>query len=38
VVNGQEFVVNAFGGNSEDREAFPPDPLGDAIIAFTVPK
>jgi quinohemoprotein ethanol dehydrogenase len=37
VVNGREFIVNAFGGNSADRPNFPPNPGGDAVIAFGLP-
>jgi outer membrane protein assembly factor BamB len=37
VVNGREFIVNAFGGNVPDAEHFPPNPVGDAIIAFALP-
>lgn len=37
-VTGREFVVNAFGGNSEDREHFPPNPIGDAVLAFSLPR
>jgi alcohol dehydrogenase (cytochrome c) len=37
VVNGKEFIVNAFGGNVPDRQHFPPNPVGDAIVAFTLP-
>ncbi len=37
VVNGKEFIVNAFGGNLPDRLNFPPNPVGDAVIAFTLP-
>jgi len=37
VVGGKEFIVNAFGGNSADRPNFPPNPVGDAIIAFGLP-
>jgi glucose dehydrogenase len=37
VVQGKEYVVNAFGGNVPDRENFPPNPVGDAIVAFTLP-
>jgi quinohemoprotein ethanol dehydrogenase len=36
VVGGKEFVVNAFGGNFADRQ-FAPNPVGDAIIAFSAP-
>jgi quinohemoprotein ethanol dehydrogenase len=36
VVGGREFVVNAFGGNVPDRQ-FAPNPVGDAIIAFSIP-
>jgi alcohol dehydrogenase (cytochrome c) len=38
VVNGREFIVNAFGGNVPDRNNFPPNPVGDAIIAFALPE
>jgi outer membrane protein assembly factor BamB len=37
VVNGREFIVNAFGGNAADREDFPPNPVGDAVVAFSLP-
>jgi outer membrane protein assembly factor BamB len=37
VVNGKEFIVNGFGGNLPDRLNFPPNPVGDAVIAFTLP-
>lgn len=37
VVNGKEFIVNAFGGNVPDRANFPPNPVGDAVIAFSLP-
>jgi outer membrane protein assembly factor BamB len=37
VEDGREFIVNAFGGNRADREEFPPNPVGDAIIAFSLP-
>jgi PQQ-dependent dehydrogenase (methanol/ethanol family) len=37
VVNGKEFIVNGFGGNVPDRLNFPPNPVGDAVIAFTLP-
>ena len=37
VVNGKEYIVNAFGGNFPDRENFPPNPVGDAVIAFILP-
>lgn len=36
VVNGKEYIVNAFGGNVPDRANFPPNPVGDAIIAFSL--
>jgi PQQ-dependent dehydrogenase (methanol/ethanol family) len=36
VVNGKEFIVNGFGGNVPDRQ-FAPNPVGDAIIAFSLP-
>jgi quinohemoprotein ethanol dehydrogenase len=36
VTNGQEFVVNAFGGNAADRDSFS-SPVGDALIAFFLP-
>ena len=38
VINGQEFIANPFGGNLLDRLHFPPDPVGDAIVAFTLPQ
>lgn len=37
VDNGREFIVNAFGGNRADRDAFGPNPVGDAIVAFSLP-
>ena len=37
VVNGHEFIVNSFGGNAADRESCPPNPVGDAIVAFALP-
>jgi outer membrane protein assembly factor BamB len=37
VANGKEFIANAFGGNLADRENYPPSPVGDAIIAFSLP-
>ena len=37
VANGKEFIVNAFGGNVPDRHNFPPNPVGDTIIAFSLP-
>jgi len=36
VVDGEQFAVNAFGGNVPDRQ-FAPNPVGDAIIAFSIP-
>jgi alcohol dehydrogenase (cytochrome c) len=36
VVKGKEFIVNGFGGNFPDRQ-FAPNPIGDAIIAFSLP-
>jgi outer membrane protein assembly factor BamB len=38
VVKGREFIVNAFGGNAADRGKFPPNPVGDAIVAFSLPQ
>lgn len=38
VVKGRQFIVNAFGGNVPDRNNFPPNPVGDAIIAFSLPE
>jgi outer membrane protein assembly factor BamB len=35
VTGGQEFVVNAFGGNAADRDFG--SPVGDALIAFFLP-
>src|SRR5205807_8942238 len=37
VVNGKEYIVNEFGGNVPDRANFPPNPVGDAVVAFTLP-
>lgn len=37
VVNGKEYIVNGFGGNLPDRLNFPPNPVGDAVVAFTLP-
>jgi outer membrane protein assembly factor BamB len=37
VVNGKEFIVNGFGGNVPDRKNFPPNPVGDAVVGFTLP-
>jgi quinohemoprotein ethanol dehydrogenase len=36
VVKGKEFIVNDFGGNESDRQ-FAPNPVGDAVIAFSLP-
>jgi len=36
MVKGREYIVNAFGGNVPDRNNFPPNPVGDAFIAFTL--
>ena len=36
VIKGKEYVVNAFGGNVPDRQ-FAPNPVGDAIVAFSLP-
>jgi len=36
VVKGKEFIVNGFGGNVPDRQ-FAPNPVGDAVIAFSLP-
>ena len=39
VVNGKEFIVNAFGGNRIDRDLVAVDTLvGDALIAFGLPE
>jgi len=35
VIKGKEFIVNGFGGNFNDRQ-FPPNPVGDAVIAFSL--
>ena len=35
VVNGVEYIANAFGGNVPDRDFG--SPLGDAVIAFRLP-
>jgi hypothetical protein len=37
MVNGREFIANAFGGNEEDRD-IEGSPLGDAIVAFALPR
>jgi quinohemoprotein ethanol dehydrogenase len=37
VVNGKEYIVNGFGGNLPDRANFPPNPVGDAVVAFGLP-
>ena len=37
VVNGREYVVEAFGGNAVDRLHFKDSPTGDALIAFALP-
>lgn len=37
VVNSVEYIVMPFGGNALERQNFPPDPVGDAIIAFKLP-
>jgi glucose dehydrogenase len=34
VIDGREFVVNGFGGNPGEDNC----PLGDAIIAFALPR
>jgi hypothetical protein len=36
VVNGREYVVEAFGGYRNDRRRTP-SPVGDAVIAFALP-
>ena len=36
VVKGKEFIVNDFGGSANDRQ-FAPNPVGDAVIAFSLP-
>jgi alcohol dehydrogenase (cytochrome c) len=36
VTGGQEFVVNAFGGNAADRDTFT-SPVGDVLVAFFLP-
>jgi quinohemoprotein ethanol dehydrogenase len=37
VVKGKEYIVNGFGGNVPDRSGFPPNPVGDAVVAFALP-
>jgi PQQ-dependent dehydrogenase (methanol/ethanol family) len=37
MVKGREYIVNAFGSNVPDRNNFPPNPVGDAFIAFSLP-
>lgn len=36
VANGREYVVEAFGGNRNDRRRTP-SPVGDAVVAFALP-
>lgn len=36
VANGREYVVEAFGGNRNDRSKTA-SPVGDAVIAFALP-
>ncbi len=38
VAGGREYVANAFGGNLPDRAHFPPNAVGDAIVAFALPQ
>lgn len=38
VTGRREFIVNAFGGNSADAGHFPPNGVGDAVIAFALPQ
>jgi quinohemoprotein ethanol dehydrogenase len=37
VAGGKEFVANAFGGSSSERHRPRVSPLGDALIAFSLP-
>jgi quinohemoprotein ethanol dehydrogenase len=37
VTAGKEFVANAFGGNQSERRRRNNSPLGDAVIAFSLP-
>jgi hypothetical protein len=37
VTDGREYIVNAFGGRKEDRDSYPPNPVGDAMVAFALP-
>ncbi|HXW00212.1 MAG TPA: cupredoxin domain-containing protein, partial [Anaerolineae bacterium] len=37
MVNGRQYVVNAFGGNAQVRSG-QPSPTGDALIAFALPQ
>jgi alcohol dehydrogenase (cytochrome c) len=37
VVNSVEYIAMPFGGNALDRQNFPPDPVGDAIVVFKLP-
>jgi alcohol dehydrogenase (cytochrome c) len=37
VTGGKEFIANAFGGNSSVRRRGRVSPLGDAVIAFSLP-
>ncbi len=38
MVNGREYVVNAFGGNIAIRTGIDISPTGDAVIAFALPR
>jgi alcohol dehydrogenase (cytochrome c) len=37
MVNGRQYVVNAFGGNAQVRSG-QPSPTGDALVAFALPQ
>jgi quinohemoprotein ethanol dehydrogenase len=37
VVNGREFIVMGFGGNARERGDGATSPVGDALIAFSLP-
>lgn len=37
VTDGREYIVNAFGRRKEDRDSYPPNPVGDAIVPSALP-
>jgi hypothetical protein len=36
VIDGREYIVNTFNGNQEDRDSYPPNPIGNTIVGFRV--